>query len=207
MFNSSTLHSMTPIRNAWRLVWTFALWAAWSSLAAETNLVFNGSFEVDPLRSNAPDIWSAAGNAAVKQRLVFDAGRDGGRCAKLECTEFTGDGPDFHAMLCQVGKVSVRRGQWYRLTFWARGQGIKGGAVEVALSNTRSWENAGLADAFRTGARWERFDILFRASNDLPVAGRVKGYQSWPFERAPGVGGGWSAVAGDESADGWGPSA
>lgn len=170
MLNSSTLHRMTPIQDYWRLVWTVMLWAACSSLSAATNLVFNGSFDVDPLRSNVPDGWAAAGNSAVKQRLVFDAGRDGGHCAKLECTEFTGDGPDFHAMLCQAGKVSVRRGQWYRLAFWARGQGIKGGAVEVALSNTRSWENAGLADAFRTGARWERFDILFRASNDLPAA-------------------------------------
>ena len=68
-----------------------------------------------------------------QQQLALDTGRDGRRCAKLSCTEFSGDGPDYHAMICQVGKVSVRQGQWYRLTFWAKGEGIKGGAVEVAL--------------------------------------------------------------------------
>lgn len=141
-----------------------------AGLAAETNYVFNGSFESSPINSDAPAGWSAAGNPAVKQRLVRDGGRDGGRCARLECTEFTGDGPDYHAMIGQVGRVGARRGQWYRLAFWAKGQDIKGGAVEVALSNTRPWENAGLADAFRTSGRWERFEFLFRAKHDVPAA-------------------------------------
>ena len=35
-------------------------------------------------------------------------------------------------MLCQIGHVSVRRGQWYRLKFRAKAQGIKAGAIEVA---------------------------------------------------------------------------
>ncbi len=152
------------------LALTFVLWTPASGLAAGSNLVFNGSFESSLLKAGAPDGWAAAGNAVVKQRLAMDTGRDSQRCVKLECTEFTGDGPDVHAMICQVGKVSVRRGQWYRLAFWAKGQGVKGGVVEVALNNTSPWENAGLADAFRTSARWERFEFLFRASLDVPPA-------------------------------------
>ena len=152
------------------MAWAFVLFATAASLAAETNFVFNGSFETRQTSADIPDGWSAAGNPAVKQRLTFDAGRDSQYCVKLECTEFSGDGPDYHAMICQVGKVGVRHGKWYRLTFWARGQGIKGGAVEVALSNTRSWANAGLADAFRASARWERFESLFRAGADVPSA-------------------------------------
>ncbi len=170
MFKRIALHPVIPHLRAWCLGLAFGLGVAASGLAEDTNLVFNGSFESSRPSSDAPDGWSAAGNPAVKQRLVLDAGRDGQPCAKLECTEFAGDGPDFHAMICQSGHVSVRRGQWYRLAFWAKGQGIKGGAVEVALNNTDPWENAGLADAFRTGARWERFEMLFRADRDLPAA-------------------------------------
>lgn len=146
----------------------FVLCASATAAAALTNFVFNGSFE-SSVRSEAPDGWAAVGNPAVHQRLVRDAGHEGAFCAKLDCTEFTGDGPDYHAMICQVGRVSVRRGQWYRLTFWAKGQGIRGGAVELALSNTNPWENAGLADAFRTSERWERFEFLFRAGLNLPA--------------------------------------
>jgi hypothetical protein len=170
MSKSIALRSLTPLMGAWCLGLGFVFSALAAGLAAENNLVFNGSFESNASKSDAPDGWSAAGNPAVKQRLVRDAGRDGNRCAKLECTELIGDGPDYHAMVCQVGRVGVRRDQWYRLAFWAKGQGIKGGVVEVALSNTRSWENAGLADAFRTSARWERFEFLFRAKLDVPAA-------------------------------------
>ena len=147
----------------------FALCNAALCPAVETNLVANGSFEQSQSRAGVPDDWACAGNAAIHQQLVLDTGRDGKRCAKLECTEFTGDGPDFHAMICQVGKVSVRRGQWYRMTFWAKAEGLKGGAVEVALTDTRRWENAGLEDVFTPGKQWGEFEFLFRAGADLPA--------------------------------------
>ena len=164
------LFSVTPLMKVCLLALACLLPPLVVGAPVQTNLVFNGSFESNVLRSDAPDGWTAAGNPAVKQQLVRDAGRNGKACAKLECTEFTGDGPDYHAMVCQVGRISIRRGQWYRLTFWAKGQGIKVGAVKVSLSNTRPWENIGLAEAIRTGARWERFEFLFRARSDLPAA-------------------------------------
>ena len=147
-----------------------ALFAAAPVRAEETNLVANGSFEQSQGKAGVPDDWSAAGNRAIQQQLTLDTGRDGKRCAKLTCTEFTGDGPDFHAMICQVGKVSVRQGQWYRLTFWAKAEGIQGGTVDVALTDTRQWENAGLEEVFTPGAQWQQFDFLFRAGEDLPAS-------------------------------------
>src|ERR1035437_8416691 len=95
------------------------------------NLVSNGSFEELDKRTGAPAHWSAAGT--VKQHLTADVGRDGKRCAKLECSEFVGDGPATHAMIAQSGRVAVRRGQSYRLICWAKGERIAAGAVEVAL--------------------------------------------------------------------------
>src|ERR1017187_10070239 len=135
--------------------------------AAETNLVANGSFEQSQRKAGAPDEWASAGNPAIHQQLSRDAGRDGQRCAKLACTEFNGDGPDFHAMICQTGKISVRQGQWYRISFWAKADGIKSGTVEVALTDTRRWENAGLEEVFSPGAQWAHFEFLFRAGEDL----------------------------------------
>jgi len=138
--------------------------------AAETNLVANGSFEQSQTKAGVPDDWSSTGNPAVQQQLILDTGRDGKRCAKLACTVFDGDGPDFHAMICQTGRVSVRRGQWYRITFWAKAEGIKGGAVEVALSDTRRWERVGLEEVCSPGAQWAQFEFLFRAETDLAAS-------------------------------------
>lgn len=137
--------------------------------AAATSLVANGSFEEVHPNTGAPRFWAAAGNARLKQELTVDAGRDGKHCARLACTEFAGDGPDFHAMICQVGRIALRRGQWYRLTCWAKGHAIMSGSVEIGLSDTRRWVNAGLADAFTPTSQWQRFEFLFRASHDLPA--------------------------------------
>ena len=152
-----------------------ALITAAACQAVETNLVSNGSFEQSQSRPGMPDGWSAVGNQAVKQALALDTGRDGKRCAKLSSTEFNGDGPDLHAMICQVGKVAVRQGQWYRLTFWAKSESIRGDAVEVALSDTSRWENAGLEEVFTPVAQWQQFDFLFRAKINLAaVASRLQ---------------------------------
>jgi hypothetical protein len=138
--------------------------------AAGTNLVANGSFEQSQRQAGAPDDWSSVGNQAIHQQLTLDTGRDGRRCAKLACTEFNGDAPDSHVMICQTGRVSVRQGQWYRITFWAKAEGIKSGAVEVALTNTRRWENAGLEEVFSPGAQWAPFELLFRPRDDLAAS-------------------------------------
>jgi hypothetical protein len=145
------------------------LWIAAWARADEVNLVANGSFEQSGSRPGVPADWSAAGGAAVRQELALDTGRDGGRCARQRCTRFGGDGADSHAMLCQVGKVGVTRGRWYRLSFWAKAEGISAGSVQVALVNTRPWANAGLAAAFTPTARWERTELLFQARADLPA--------------------------------------
>jgi Carbohydrate binding domain len=161
------------LRRPWIQVTTVigacALFGALTCRAAETNLIANGSFEQSGERAGLPDDWACAGNRAIRQQLSLDSGRDGKRCAKLECTEFTGDGPDFHVMICQVGKVGVRRGQWYRLTLWAKAEGVKSGAIEVALTDTRRWENAGLEEVFTPAKGWQEFQFLFRAREDLPA--------------------------------------
>ncbi len=139
-------------------------------LADEANLIFNGSFEESTKTPGVPDGWTAVGNPAIKQSLARDEGRDGKHCAKLECTAFRGDGPDYHVMLAQNGKVSVRRGQWYRLTLWAKGRNIKLGAVDVGLVNTQGWVNSGLAETFTPQASWDKHEFLFQSKADVPAA-------------------------------------
>jgi hypothetical protein len=85
---------------------------------AQTNLVPNGDFERDENGDGVPDFWMTAGAPHVKQQLVRDVGREGkGFSGKLICTEFGNGTPASHAMICQVGTISVQRGRWYRLSF------------------------------------------------------------------------------------------
>lgn len=150
-----------------RLVTGMAIGAVFAGRAAAGDLVRNGTFEEQ--RDGAPAGWQAAGDRAIRQTLSSDAGSDGGRSAKLECAHFEGTGPSAHVMLCQAGSVGVTRGKWYRLTFRAKAEGMKRTAIDVALSNTRVWANAGLSDAFVPSPKWEPFEMLFQAVADLPA--------------------------------------
>ena len=135
--------------------------------AANAPLVYNGTFEQPGKSGGVPDGWALSGDRTIQQRLTIDTGRDGRRCAKLECTAFSGDGPAHHAMICQTGRVAVRRGQWYRLTFWAKGEGIS--FMDVGLTCTRPWNNAGLAESFTVRSKWQRYEFLFQSHLDLPA--------------------------------------
>ena len=139
------------------------------AVAAEPReLVCNGSFA--ELVNGRPAGWETSGAQPIVQRLEADQGRDGRQAARLVCTAFTGDSPSSHVMLCQVGRIAVHKGQWYRLTFWAKAAALKSGGVDVALNNTHPWESAGLDEAFTPQARWSRYEMLFRAKEDLPAA-------------------------------------
>ncbi|HIQ21926.1 MAG TPA: hypothetical protein EYH34_11930 [Planctomycetes bacterium] len=134
------------------------------------NLVYNADFEQDADGDGVPDGWRSSGRRQIRQRLTLDAGHDGGRAAKLECTSYVGGTPDSHAMVCQVGKVPIRRGQWYRLSLWVKGSGIERGICEVAVSNMRPWQASGVAGRFAVPAQWQRIEILSRAARDVPAA-------------------------------------
>ncbi|MBM4088295.1 MAG: hypothetical protein FJ276_02530 [Planctomycetes bacterium] len=144
--------------------------AAFGRAADQANLVANGSFEDSGVQAGVPAHWSVSGNQPIKQQVTLDAGRDGNRCGKLECSAFVAGGPANHAMICQVGQVQLRKGQWYRLTLWAKAAAIEEGAVEIAVSNMDGWENGGLADALLPQADWAQFEFLFRAKVDVPAA-------------------------------------
>ncbi|MBM4044596.1 MAG: hypothetical protein FJ279_05740 [Planctomycetes bacterium] len=138
---------------------------------AQANLVGNGDFERTAGANQPPDRWASSGAAHVKQQLTRDVGREGkGFSAKLTCTEFGNGTPSSHAMICQAGVVSLQRGKWYRLTFWAKGEGVKGGVVQVAISNTKNWSNTGLSDGVTVRPAWQRFELLFQASQELAAA-------------------------------------
>ncbi len=147
-------------------------------VAAQTNLVPNGDFELDENGDGIPDFWTFAGASHVKQQLVRDVGRDGkGFSGKLICTEFGNGTPASHAMICQVGTISVQRGRWYRLSLWTKAEGIRAGLVRVALVNTRVWSDVGLQDVFAPTSNWQRYEFFFQATNDLPA--RESRLQIW----------------------------
>lgn len=155
--------------------WLLIILVGGGAPAAE-NLARNHSFEADANGDGVPDEWQCAGDARlVTQSLTLDKGRDGRRCAKLACTKFSAGNPAAHAMLCQFG-IPIKRGAWYRVSLWARGEDIAADMVSIAVSDTSVWAPCGLEGAFLPTPEWQRYEFVFQGKRDCPEKSR---FQLW----------------------------
>ncbi len=139
-------------------------------LSAQDNLVVNGSFADDVDRNGEPDSWTVSGVDGIRQTLAIETGSHGATSARLTCSKFVTGTQASHAMVCQVGNVAVKAGQWYRLSWRSKARDMRINAVRVALSNTRSWSNAGLSDSFPVGTGWRDYEHVFQAVQDLSAS-------------------------------------
>lgn len=155
----------------------------WAQAPTESlrSLIPNGDMETDADGDGVPDIWEAAGNPEyVTQRLSGDAGRDGGRSLRLDCSQIEPVRPDAHAMVCQMGQVAVKAGQWYKLVLWTKQQRLDETAISIALSNTQGWSNLGLSDSFLATGEWQEKVFYFRATDDARETTRLQVWYTSP---------------------------
>jgi len=136
--------------------------------AEPENLVANGDFSATA--DGRPARWQAPGDSGVDQRLETARDSGGNPYARLVCTRFEERGQASHAMLAQTGAVALVRGRMYEFSCRARAEGIPGGAVSVAVSNTRRWDNCGLQMSLPVGRAWKTFRRVFTASQTVPAA-------------------------------------
>lgn len=130
-------------------------------------MIANGGFEEDADKNGMADHWQYAGDDGVVATWGLDTGFEGRFSQKLDCTKFTSLSPASHAMICQINTVKLERGKWYKLFFAARQQGIVGGALHAAISNTKSWTNCGLQESARIRGKWKKFEFVFRATETV----------------------------------------
>ncbi len=141
--------------------------------AEPVNLVANGDFA--QATGGKPNQWEAAGDAAsVTQTLAVARDAEGRPLARLACTRFDSQGPSSHAMLTQVGTVRLAKGRLYEFSCRVRAEGLRGRAVSVAISNTRTWTNCGLQADLPVGREWKTRRTLFTATEDVGPSSRLQ---------------------------------
>lgn len=151
-------------------------WVFWACVCAAwaQNLVPNGDFESDADGDGLADHWEFAGDRGVTASWGLDAGHESPRSQRLDCSAFIHLSPASHAMLCQVGTVSLREAQWYELSFVARGSGIAGGTATVMLQDMDGWEPLSPARGFRVTADWRRHTYRFRSPRTVTDTVRLQ---------------------------------
>ncbi|HOW70029.1 MAG TPA: hypothetical protein PKY77_05450 [Phycisphaerae bacterium] len=135
------------------------------------SLVRNGAFSI--VKNDKPEGWQIAGDEHVTQRLDVEM-VGGNPCAKLTCTRCEGKSGASHAMLAQVGLVSLEKGKVYEFSCRARAEGLAGGNVNVAINDTRSWESCGLQAGLPVTPAWQEFRRVFRATASVSQTSRLQ---------------------------------
>ncbi len=126
--------------------------------AEPANLLTNGSFE--DVTENNPAYWSLGthGNDANLTAVELP---DGTHALKLECTRFERG----WVIAAQDGVVKIKKGQWYRLTFRARAEDLKGGC-SIAIYQRKPWKSCGLVRGFVPGEVWQDYEMGFEGALD-----------------------------------------
>ena len=154
------------------LFWAVLLWAAGAMALAgaswgQGNLLPNGGFELDKDGDGMADAWQFFGDRGVTATWARDKGVEGKFAQKVTCTRYERISPASHVMLGQVDTFALKRGQWYRLSFWARAERINEEVVSVAIRDTSNWSECGLTESFRPTNEWKRFSFTFRATKTI----------------------------------------
>ena len=132
-----------------------------------TDMIRNGDFELDTNGDGMADSWQFSGDKGVVVNWARDAGFTGQFSQRLQCTQFTSTSSASHAMLCQLNTLRLEKGQWYKISFAAKEQGIPGGGVQVAISDTQVWQNCGLDESFQARLTWREFEFVFQATTTI----------------------------------------
>ena len=130
-------------------------------------MIVNGDFAVDSNREGLAEGWEIEETRGLKIQPSLVAGPQGKRAQQLTVTPEAGEPERRHAMLLQQNTLTLRKGQWYRVTFQARGR-LLGSTVSIAIRQTEPWADLGLSDQFRVHLEWQPHEFFFRARRTSP---------------------------------------
>ncbi|MCS7254770.1 MAG: hypothetical protein NZ781_12205 [Armatimonadetes bacterium] len=124
----------------------------------QPSIVRNGQFE-DVDADGVPDSWVFSTENKQTTCSLEDSGPEKQkRCVRITAPEFV-EGRRATVMLAQHG-VPIRQGQWYRLAFWARAEGLR--QAFVAVQETTRWQPLLEYLRFMPTNSWREFAFLLQ---------------------------------------------
>ena len=123
----------------------------------QPSIVRNGQFLKDSDSDGVPDDWLfSTENPQATCTLEDTEAPNLKRCLRIHAPEISEE-RRATVMLAQLG-VPIREGQWYRVEFWARGEGLR--QALVAVQETTRWQPLLDYKRFMPTSMWRRFVFL-----------------------------------------------
>ncbi len=125
----------------------------------QLSVVRNGQFLTDSDSDGVPDGWVfSTENQKATCKLEDSGPEKQKRCVQITAPELP-EGRRATVMLAQHG-VPIREGQWYRLAFWVRGEGLR--QAFVAVQETTRWQPLLEYRRFMPTNSWREFVFLLQ---------------------------------------------
>ena len=141
-----------------------------------TPVTRNGDFRLDSDGDGVPDDWQLSATSTQEASCVLEevAPDSGEPCLRIACTGF-GDKERGSTMLAQHG-VPAEKGQWYRISFRAKAEGLNGARVTVALQDTTTWRSCLDYQRFVPQDEWKEFGFVVQSKATVTTKSR---FQIW----------------------------
>ena len=140
----------------------------------EDSMISNGDFSVDTDGDGLADHWQfeASSDQAIFAREKIAAGADQWS-QRVTCPGF--DEKEGDIMLAQHD-VPVEKGQWYRISFRAKSEDLRGADVNMTITNTANWRPFFDYQRFAPDEQWKQF--TFKVESNGTASSQTR-FQFW----------------------------
>ncbi|MFV1965477.1 MAG: carbohydrate binding domain-containing protein [Pirellulaceae bacterium] len=107
-----------------------------------------------------PDHWLCR----PKEAFVRETTATGRWSIRVNCKGPDEKGKSGSVSLAQPD-VAVRKGQWYRISFRAKAEGLRGAQITLAIQDTSVWRSLFEYQRFSPGEQWTQFTFLAQSKD------------------------------------------
>ena len=146
---------------------------------AGASLVKNGDFSVDADSDGMADDW-AFSCSARKATCKREKASEGAEEWSLTLTCPPVEGAKKPSTMLAQHHVPIKKGQWYRIFFKARAEGLAAPSVTMTISNMANWRSLFEYQRFTPGSAWEAFKYELQAKETAETKTRLQIWYSGP---------------------------
>jgi hypothetical protein len=141
--------------------------------AENASVVRNGDFSLDADNDGMPDEWDLSGSArsATSPRQKTEL-PDAPWAVQMASPPPKGDKKS-SVMLAQYA-VPMKQGQWYRISLFAKAEGLAASDIPLSITNTARWRSLFEYQRFTPEAEWKRFQFEVQSKETVEEKTRLQ---------------------------------
>ncbi len=141
--------------------------------AAGASLIKNGDFSMDTDGDGLADHWqfeaSSDQSAFAREKVAADSDQ---WSQSVTCAE-SDESERGQVMLMQYD-VPMEEGQWYKISFRAKSEGLRGNNVNMTITDTSKWQSFFEYQRFTPGEQWKQFTFKVESNGTASSQTRLQ---------------------------------